>query len=75
MTTDLHAAMTTAELEAFRDMVALAESAVQLFTIMGGVASYLGAGRISITVAGLKTVTSGPYLMANMNTYLEGRRP
>jgi hypothetical protein len=75
MTTDLHRAMTTAELEAFRDMVALAESAVSLFKIMGGEATYLGADRISITVAGLKTVTSGSYLMKNMNTYLEGRRP
>jgi hypothetical protein len=75
MTNDLHRAMTTAELEAFRDMVALAESAVSLFTIMGGEATYLGAGRVSITVAGLKTITSGSYLMKNMNTFLEGRRP
>jgi hypothetical protein len=75
MTNDLHRAMTTAELEAFRDMAALAESAVTLFNIMGGEAIYLGADRISITVAGLKTVTSGSYLMKNMNTYLEGRRP
>lgn len=68
-------AMSPAQLESFRDEMALAESATELFKIMGGVAKYLGAGRISITVAGITTTTSGAYLLANMNTYLEGRRP
>jgi hypothetical protein len=68
-------AMTTAQLEAFRDEMALAESTCELFKIMGGNAKYLGAGRISITIAGITTTTTGPYLLANMNTYLEGRRP
>lgn len=68
-------AMTSDQLEAFRDEMALAESSCELFNIMGGEAKYLGAGRISITVAGITTITSGAYLLANMNTYLQGRRP
>lgn len=85
MTTDLHRAMTTAELEAFRDACALGESAAELFTIWSGKKATRVVGdivEIELPYTGIlkhgatNTIrVAAKYLIENMNTFVDGRRP
>lgn len=85
MKTDLHAPMTTAELEAFRNACALGDSAAELFTIWTGKkATRIVADTVEIEFpytgilkhGSKNTIRVGAqYLIENMNAFAEGRRP
>ena len=78
-------AMTAAELEAFRDLQALGESAAELFRIMSGKkATVVATGQVEIEFpytgmlkhGASDTIRVGAdYLIKNMNAFIEGRRP
>lgn len=78
-------AMTTAELEAFRDSCALGDSAAELFTIWTGKkATRIVADTVEIEFpytgilkhGGTDTIRVGAkYLIENMNAFAEGRYP